>query len=527
MDAKKTKDAKAEEIPPVSPRNRYLLIAIICSGLFLRLCAYSWNVIIQGDVNLFVLSAREIARHDRFEYPMKYEYSPHAPYKTLSTPATQHTPMWAFSAGKIGKIFHTDNAFRILKVMSFTVGIVILAALLFYSRALVSPFLQNAHLPVILLLATSPLLCDFSANGSPFILCALELLAASFMLARFPWTKLSSFAAYGALCAFSLLTHGIMFSLFISFVFAVMFLRGKSIRASGIFIFMLSFLAVLSPWIVSNLNAFGTPFYSYSRYDILKRLGLDEVNIFGNVISTQRVHPFNFSVIKLYFTEMLKTLILFLSECVNEAGIFTVALCIPGIAAALQRNKSKTFFAALPFLCYALMVMLWATHRHRYLVPALLPLYLAAGIGFFSFKHHASPFFRASGWLILLCAVLTQLYGFLDTPPTRYYADDFQSTKDYHTMVDVAQILKEQPRGAVLGYTDVLVGGVEGVYYHDLPFVHGRDILGNTKALRKLILDFNPRYVWTDTSRVRDVLHLVPSANVFYTRAPFVIIAIR
>lgn len=94
-------------------------------------------------------------------------------------------------------------------------------------------------------------------------------------------------------------------------------------------------------------------------------------------------------------------------------------------------------------------------------------------------------------------------------------------------MVDVAQILKEQPRGTVLGYTDALVGGVEGVYYHNMPFVHGRDILGNTKALRKLITDFKPRYIWTNTSRAQDILHLYPNANIFYTRSPFVIIDIK
>lgn len=506
-------------------KKRYFIF-LMALGIFLRLCAFSWNSIIQGDVNLFALSAREYSRSGNLNYPMKYEYSDHVPYKTLSTPATQHPPLWSLSAGILGKLFHTDNSFRILKVACFLTGLLLLAAAFYFSRLNFTGISQNAWIIALFLFSTSPLLSDFSANGSPFILCALELLLLSMLLTRFQWKNVLFYAASGLLCALSLLTHAAMFSLFFAFLCAAIIKR-KEVYLPGALFFIFTFSIVLFPWIIYNLNLFGMPFYSYSRYDILKRLGLYEVNIYGNVMTTHKIHSLSLPVITFYITEIFKNAVLFLTEILSEAGIFVVALAIPGFVVIFQRNKEKGFLAALPFLCYTIVIFLWATHRHRYIVPLLAPVYLCAVAGFFVFKRHSSKIYRVAGKILLACAVLAHLYAFLDTHPSRYYADDAQIAHDYNVMLNVADILKEQPRGIILGYTDVLVGGVEAVYYHTMPFVHGRDILGNTKALKKLILDFLPRYIWTDTSRAQDILHLYPSANIFYTRAPFVIVDIK
>lgn len=497
-------------------------IFLLTVGMFLRLCAFSWNTVIHGDVNLFALSAREVTRHSRLDYPMKYEYSDAVPYITLSSPATQHPPLWPLCAGVLGKLFDTDDSFRVLKVMCLVAGFFLLAGAFYFSRVNFSVLSQHAWIASLMLFATSPLLSDFSANGSPFMLCALELLLMSLLLSRFQWNNVLYYAASGLLCALSLLTHSAMLCLFFSFLCAAI-LKRKEISLSGVIIFILTFFIALSPWLVYNLHLFKTPFYSYSRYDILKRLGLYEVNIFGSALTTHRTHSLSLSVIILYITEIFKTAVLMTTETLAEAGIFVMAIAVPGAVFIFNRSKEKAIPAALPFLCYSLVIFLWGTHRHRYIVPLLAPLYLCAAAGFFVFKRHSSKFYRVAGKILLACALLAHLYAYLDAHPSRYTTDTSRMERDYITMLNVADILKEQPRGIVLGYTDVLVGGVEAVYEHNMPFVHGRDILGNTKALQKLIADFRPRYIWTDEHRVREVLRVCPSCNLFLTMTPFAV----
>jgi len=82
---------------PFGPRPLVWSIAALAIGL--RVASLGWNDRLQGDVNLFALTAREVARNGRLVYPMRYEYSDRVPYLSFETPATQHPPLWPFSAG--------------------------------------------------------------------------------------------------------------------------------------------------------------------------------------------------------------------------------------------------------------------------------------------------------------------------------------------------------------------------------------------------------------------------------------------
>lgn len=102
-----------------SSRNYFLLIlAILGLALALRVASFGWNTRLQGDVNLFALTAREMATHHRLYYPMKYEYSDHVEYLTLANPATQHPPLYPFLAGVLGWVFDTDDTFFLLKLLT-------------------------------------------------------------------------------------------------------------------------------------------------------------------------------------------------------------------------------------------------------------------------------------------------------------------------------------------------------------------------------------------------------------------------
>lgn len=82
-------------------------------GSTVRIASFNWNDRLQGDVNLFALTAREFVIHSRLYYPMKFEYSDNVKYQVLQSPASQHPPLWPFMCGLLGKVLHTDDTFLI------------------------------------------------------------------------------------------------------------------------------------------------------------------------------------------------------------------------------------------------------------------------------------------------------------------------------------------------------------------------------------------------------------------------------
>lgn len=141
----------------------------------LRLSSLRWNDRLQGDVNLFALTAREFVLHDRLAYPMKYESSDHVEYRALHSPASQHPILWPLLAGVAGKTFSSDATFVVLKALCFVVGV----GLLFVVAVAGRRRSRQVEPPVaVLLMATAPMLVDFSVNGSSYIGSALILLLA-------------------------------------------------------------------------------------------------------------------------------------------------------------------------------------------------------------------------------------------------------------------------------------------------------------------------------------------------------------
>lgn len=153
-------------------KNRYpskILLIItflaLAVGSYLRIASFHWNDRLQGDVNLFALTAREFVNHNRLYYPMKYEYTDHVEYQSLQSPASQHPLLWPFVCGLLGKAFHTDDTFLILKVMCEIAGAFLIAVLAYIGIRADWP---NEALVAICCVALSPMLVDFSANGLEF-----------------------------------------------------------------------------------------------------------------------------------------------------------------------------------------------------------------------------------------------------------------------------------------------------------------------------------------------------------------------
>jgi hypothetical protein len=77
-------------------------------------------------------------------------------------------------------------------------------------------------------------------------------------------------------------------------------------------------------------------------------------------------------------------------------------------------------------------------------------------------------------------------------------------------MLPLARELKNLEPGVVLGYTGLLDGGIETVYWHKLPYVCGRGL--EMHEIQKLVHDFGIRYVWTDQVTKHQIESSFPKA---------------
>jgi len=102
---------------------RHWIWLVFALAICLRVVSLGWNDRLQGDVNLFALSARELASTGSLAYPMRYDYSARVDYHTLTTPASQHPPVWAFATAVLARVLRTEDTFGVLKGLSFLCGL--------------------------------------------------------------------------------------------------------------------------------------------------------------------------------------------------------------------------------------------------------------------------------------------------------------------------------------------------------------------------------------------------------------------
>jgi hypothetical protein len=60
---------------------------------------------------------------------------------------------------------------------------------------------------------------------------------------------------------------------------------------------------------------------------------------------------------------------------------------------------------------------------------------------------------------------------------------------------------------------------VDTVYFHRFPFVYGRGF--TPEELKKLVHDFEIRYIWTDTRYIETVQENIPEAVLILKNDPF------
>ncbi|MGB9669295.1 MAG: glycosyltransferase family 39 protein, partial [Anaerolineales bacterium] len=246
-------------------------------GIFMRGVSFMRNTRLYGDVNLFALTARQVAQKGQLSYGIKYDFSPLTPYLNLNSPASQHPPLFAILAGILTRIFNSYDTFFFLKVWSLIFGLILL--LLIYINTQRNPTLGNWC--AFVLWACSPWLIDYSANGSPYIFLGLLLWIGQWLWSKSDQPSFWIVIGAGILCGLGWLTHGILLLMPVAFIVRFLFFsKEQNVRGPRwVGLFLGIFVLVISPWLVWNYRTFGSLFYSLSSYYLLEQLKIASVQI--------------------------------------------------------------------------------------------------------------------------------------------------------------------------------------------------------------------------------------------------------
>jgi hypothetical protein len=475
---------------------RHHIALILLLGLSLRCFSLLWNDRIHGDVNLFALTAQELVRNDELRYPMKIDYSKIIPWETLHSPQSQHPPLWSFAAGIIGKIVGSENTYGILQWISFFVGIAIILTL----RQWLNLSSPETSTTVLALAALSPMLVDFSGNGSQYSLGTLFLLLNCKLLSKDTINAKTAILA-GSISGLAFLTHGAF--LLMIFGVAICFLKNTATTNQKLICLgfsLASFLAIISPMLWHKANHFGSPFHNLNYVYIGGLLGqlsirMDEHRIFWD---------FDFSLtldaIKNYFSHLGSAGISFVLHLVFEWSPFGVVLGIIGF----RNLRTHSPVMAKVILClgisYLLPVLGWASFKYRFLAPILPIAFVLTAIGFQSCRKRGG-FWTKWGKLAMIgtfswfCGAWV-VSSILTGSPTRYYAFDLKHKEDYSEMISFSNQIKKLDRGTIIGSAKSLDGGIEGVYIHQFPYIHARGF--PWEYIQRIREDFDATYFWTD-----------------------------
>ena len=495
----------------------WLFIFTVVLGIGLRVAAFFWNDRLPGDVNLFALTAREYVRHQRLDYPMKYEFTEHVPYLALHTPASQHPPLWPFVGGTVARWLGTDDTFLALKLLCAATGILLLIAIVMLVNRLHWP--MEERLIALALILLSPMLTDFSANGSPYIVLALLLVLASLVLLSAQRQSPIRYAFAGLVCGIAMQIHSLMF--FLPVLFLCFWI--KDLRRGGL-IFAVTGLLTVLPWLCWNQAHFSRLFYSSSTNHLFGQLGMlqfiaDDKGLYYRVAKQPLA-----VLAPVYLRLFCKSLWEFSLYFLYEVGPFWLIPFWIGCRKHWRENRQQSAILWLPVAGTLAVILLWANAKFRFLVPLLPVAYLLAAKGCVHLQR-GQPRARQLGYICLVGLFGWSACAHIWQPTTRYTAFDNPHKELYAQMQPLAKQLAHQPPGVVLGYARALDGGVETVYWHQQPHVQATGI--PPQFLPRLAADFHVRYLWTDTALQETLTAAFPHAKRILANRSFAVFEIQ
>ena len=502
-----------------------LVLGVALAGTMLRLMSVHWNQRLQGDVNLFALSAREFYRESRLEYPLKLDYYGSAPYESLRSQATQHPPLFPFLGGLISKLTGNSDTFTALRYVCFVMGLIVLGLVVVLAR--ITPL--SVSIPVALALAAFlPMMVDFSGNGSPYIILAAILAGVSMLLLKFDPDRPRHYVLLGILLALGYMVHGAI-TLAVPGVVLFLALNAKTLKIKYLVILCAAVFLTLLPMMVWNISYRGVPFYSTAPVNVRITYGFAEVGIRDGIITTYATSRSLLSVLRSFPRMEWRALQLHLGILAFALGPGMLLLAAIGLKRLLDEGTITLVALLGPSASYLAFTLLIPLPQPRYLLPIFPVICVVAAVGYKALTAVGRRGINLASLFLLLSAVWWIADYRFSPNQSRYYFEDTADPAEYDAMKQLALRMRTIKPGVVLGYSGRFVSGVETVYYHDLPFVVGRGHvrLFDRDEIEKLVHDFHVSYIWTDEILLDKVQVWFPRGRVVMAGPPFYVLDVR
>jgi len=468
---------------------------LLLAGFLLRLGALPLFPFAEGDANLFCLAAEHWAESGRLTLGMKTHFAPDMAAFGLDEPQSQHLPLWPWLGGIILKVLPSLDSYAVFQIESLLFGTLLLI-LVYQLGEQTLP--EWANFCAVTLAAGSPLLIEYSANGSLYSLMACQWLLLFLLLPGCSNTGWRPWLATGALLGLSFLTHYPQL-LMLPVILIWLALKRREVSCSKAAALLLVALLPWGLWAMRNQALFGDPFFSSTLLNFQRKWGLLETRLIeGRLVQQSTSLPPETA------TRMVQAFPLnalqFLGQLASRCFYWPLAaVLIGGWAAARRRVRLPGGgLGVLLAVLYLAEVSFWGFIRPRFLVPVLPLVFLWSAAGFESIADsflNRGIQIRQTGRLLVAVSTITVLILLLTagihwkkTPPVEQAAS-----------MRLAEWLKEQPSGTVLGYSALLDGGIQAVRIHRHPYVHGRNFLYQPQAAVRLWEEYHPRYVWCDS----------------------------
>ncbi|MGI8906464.1 MAG: glycosyltransferase family 39 protein [Candidatus Sumerlaeaceae bacterium] len=499
-----------------------MLGLVVLFGAFIRVnSARKWKEL-DGDENLFALTAREFAQNTRLYYPVKYEFRPEVPYKVFASPATQHPPLFPLLGGLVAKALGTLNTFACLKGLACLAGVVAMLLVWRLSRRLGGEIAGLVGLSLCALFLT---MIFYSAKASVYMLLACTNLGILSVAEYLPVLTRRQSALLGALAAFGLLLHSCMFAT-VAAVFVVLVITWKHWRTLHLPILGAAFAAVLLPYLAWNYYHLKSPFASYSTTYFLMINRLTTPGIVDGNLVYLRVHkPLNM-ILPEMAKSTLNASVLFSFHVARNVGPAALVLAGVGLWWLWRRKRLVCYSVVLIILFQVGISSMVGIYRARFSVPVLPVLFVLAGVG-------TGALVSGRWWWRIIAAMLAaagvlQYLMVLHLDHDHFYTEASSGTQAvYQKMRKLsAKMAAELQPGVILGAAKLLDGGLETHYWLGWPYVHGREMYG-PQWTPMLANDFHAKYVWCDRHNGRKVARWLPNYRSIMMNEHFVIFARR
>lgn len=453
---------------------KYVLALLLVAGLSLRLVSFYFNQYPHHDVFNLAMLTENLGNHGHLWIESWIWTEGLATNSQHLHVFTQYAPGWNFFS--LPFYFITGSGFTAIKILSLLSGMVFLVLVYFVFKQL---FDEKVALLLLVFCTFSTILIDYSANGSPYILCAVFVLIYILFLSKIKEMSRHWSLIFGLFLSLSPLVYNVLALMLGSFIFLIII--EKDVRK----------------FIMENKTFIAGIFIGISLY-----LQYHQV-IYDTPLPPQMTMVFSYAsqstdngILALILTKLKYT------GFIGYKSIYAFsAVLLPFMAGGIlhiwRDFKSYPKEKKIPILGMFVYILIYILYL------------IVVNMGFRDFVT-LTPFFLCFAALyltklnkkdltifVIIVFIATSMVPLATSPHTYYFPDwEDEYISDVLATKECAEFLKQQERGIILGYG----GGIELFYYARFPYVHGvkyPDGPLNSTELGEVMIKYKPMYVWT------------------------------